>query len=302
MEKWKLIKRFASSLMSIMLLSSCNNAHDDQIISDDLQRFILEVDGVSRDIAYARVSLQSDTSLINVFFEEGAVENRITANIEPIPTGAYEVVISIFEGENLLPDSENARGTLHKGIEHTGYIVVNNDQGRVIVQGPDSNYDVNILPIWTERFYYSFKDESISEELVLNVPNNPCQLNISFLPSLSDKVPVYTYMDYFIRNENNSNYTHFIECHSGCDPRTQLNKFAQQLMMEASDLCRLEAWTTADMMIILDYGDEVEDVVFFMRWDPDGANLGFLDNGRLNADETNDRVEARKTLNQNENP
>ncbi|GEM_PF-5144863 len=261
------------------------------------QSFIIEVIGVDRDVNFAIASLVSPAGLKKMTFEIDAANDILRANAQQIPTGTYDLVISIFEGDNLLNDP-SARGSMYNGVEGYGVLDVVHNQGKLIVQGPDLlSGGADHAPMWSERYFHSFEDRRVIDtDLVWSTPEEPCQTDLRFIPENINRFPEFMQVDYFIYDENLGGTTiGYKNCYSNCNPFELLEQFSAELK-DKDVLCDQTDWDTADSMMILNFGDKVEDlVVFFMRWDENGPLLNSIRGRSASRDEVDELMRKRSS-------
>lgn len=269
------MRHYLYFFLSFVLLS-CSSDRDDDI---DPAQLLLVVDGFEAELTQGTLTFQSGSDIHKVMLEQS--EQKLIADLQSVPEGEYELTLSLFIGSNYLEEKEGARGKMFKGFEALGEVNLDGTKTEITINGPsngDSRPDLSVE--WSDRFFHVFYDEQVNgQEIIWSIPTYPCVYDMRFIPDFVDRTPSYLYIDYFVFGENGgSEALGTDECFSNCDLFSFTETFTDRLQSdtEANNLCLAKDWSHADCMLIVDFGEDVEDVYFFMRWNTEGVDIDFL--------------------------
>ena len=255
-------------LALVVCIVACNN--DDSVPNQGL---LLEVQGVDLDLTYAQATLQNADTIIKSTMTYDLAGKQLKTNINVIPAGTYELTLSLFAGEDIYADYEDARGSLFEGIETLVELEVSGERQEVTVEGPDAVEETfDIEPTWSDRYFHVFDDPDVAT-LTASFPANRCEVDIRFIPDYVVEQPEYSYIDYFVySNADGGQSLGFSECLANCDVQGHIKSFSTEVVEESDiQLCENNNWLMTDTIIMLMFGDGEDDfVIFYQRWDENG--------------------------------
>lgn len=242
----------------------------------------VQVDSAPLAFIESTLYLQSEDDVYEHPLKRDPAGMGLIAEIKGLPEGDYAFAIAVYEESIVESDSLSGRGFIFRGVELLGGLQVNSDTTVLELQGPGSTSSSS--EEWSERYFQRLNDPAINARpIVWSVPTAPCTFDFHFLPVKFDRQPEYAYVDYFLHTVGEeSKAVGYVECHGPCHLNELLADFNAQLKLgEGSNgYCVAKDWELADSMMILDFGDGLNEfVVFFMRWDTQGPAL-LLDAGR----------------------
>ncbi len=227
------------------------------------------IEGVGDTFDNALITLSNADTVLRLPYEVDLQNGNIKYEIGSELNGKFEVALYLFYGDDLLEDASETSRSIFKGKEALLEVEFDGIANHTTLSGPfNSNEEVDLELFWSDRLFHSLEVVK-RPSLTLSYPEDPCEFDIHLILDTVEIKPEYSYIDYFVYDENeNLQKIGLSECFD-CDLYEHINSFKDQVIAESQkSYCENTNWVLAETLLMIIYGSEEGDLeFFFQRWD-----------------------------------